>query len=101
MPVLHPLPPREGIGSAATDYLTDVLGQSQGSHEVAAENVLLVLLAQACHVLDAGRGGGERRRRMRVVAADDEVLAANRLDRLRQAELVWLHRDIKRLPQEF
>src|SRR5262245_4190669 len=37
---------------------------------------------------------------MRVVAADNEVLAADRLDRLGQTELVWLHRDIKRLPQE-
>ena len=35
------------------------------------------------------------------VAANDKVLAANRLDRLRQTELVWLHRDIERLPQEF
>src|SRR4030095_427149 len=76
------------------------LGQPKDPRQVAAENVLLILLAQACHVLDAGRSVGERRRRMRVVAANDEVLATNRLDCLRQTELVWLHRDIKRLPQE-
>src|SRR4030095_12986704 len=69
--------------------------------QVAAENVLLILLAQACHVLDAGRSVGERRRRVRGVPANEEVLPANRLDRLRQTELVWLYRDIERLPQEF
>src|SRR5262245_37075032 len=84
----------------AADFLHTLLSQPQEPRQVAAENVLLILLAEAGHVLDTGRSGGECRRRVRVVAADDEVLAANRLDRLWQTELVWLYRDIKRFPQE-
>src|SRR4249919_3351628 len=59
--------PRSNESNASEACLR--LAQPQDPHHVPAENIRLVLLAQALHGLDTGRSGGERRRRMRVVAA--------------------------------